>query len=413
MIAMPILPKLASAVALAALAACSTTSRTKRDVAFPLHVAVAPVQVSELTETDVSASNAFTIKLDAGAVDVSLARELGGGLFARVTTLEYPADKTTAEFAAARPEAQFAHWVRSARAADADVLLVPALSYRPEIEASKDVVNVAVNLPVFLFLGPVSYWVADARYDVQAELVADLFDVTMMDESGRFSSWQLLTKLRRQFGGTRYDYNERVDRALDYLLTVIVPPSFLETRTDQVVANLREDVVADLSASIVDQLADDRRRVLMPMAGASFCLAPGEMHATRYEDGTLVLEGPVYQTAGSGRLAGYSVFLGDQTYDRTFRSPVPVEERPRDLLAGGLRRYELSDRVPDVGAGVESVRIEIRDSGTSPRVRSFSCQVREASGPCPSKAQAVEGLLRREPAPKRAVEAGASATPGG
>lgn len=240
-------------LALVFCAACKSGA-PEAEPRIPFHVALAPLVVT----SDLKWQHADTapppeeqkFQLEfpeeaARALEERLAQELGAQSFVRVTLLapdgERSAPRTLAN-------------VERALGAHADLLLECHLRFHPAVVFETDGTFI-LNLPTWLFLGPVSWFVDDCDYVASVELAAGFYDLGELEgRSGEvLGAPTRLLALSPSFNQTELDFIDRNGGAvLKYLPSIVIPPGFLFRGSPRTREEVRAGIVEVLAVGLAD-----------------------------------------------------------------------------------------------------------------------------------------------------------------
>ena len=289
---------------LAPLAACASTGGNLPDSEpLPFHVAVVPVQktiTSNAFLADLSIEQAQDLVLTIDDAEmtqrlVQAVRASGGngrGRFMVFTALPLPSDAE-----GWNPEDYESYWVQSAEAVDADLLLSCDLEYS-EAVATETNGQFILNIPLFLLGGPMTYFVNDRTYYVDASLTGQLYDLSSFRGSESIESTAFVTRVTTAFKETTMDFIQRTELsdATSVLASFLIPSGFLASETDAVNLNLRDAVIGGLAGGLATELRRKHEDILLARRLGGFWI----------EEDSVLLE--VDREAGTAHLAGRVAF---------------------------------------------------------------------------------------------------------
>src|SRR5262245_60442398 len=178
-------------VLLVALVGCASTAEKPTEKMF-LNVAIIPVRPTEVplpvkqapsdtegaaaTEGDATteaasagqADEGFALHIDPAQLNAAIEERMKE-CFTSAFLLDPPTTSTVDEAT---------YWPQRALQGHADVLLDCRLTYEALVDSSTND-KLYLNLPTFLFLGPVNYFISDRTYKIKAVLEATLYDLSL------------------------------------------------------------------------------------------------------------------------------------------------------------------------------------------------------------------------------------------
>lgn len=255
----------------ALLAGCAST-RPPEVPLLPFHVALVPVRT--VGRDPGTGSEKKAVELDPARASEELRTALvERGGFAAVTLLPEPEPGLN-------PAALDAHWVESARAVRADLLLECRLEYTTRYEGEHNE-KFWLNLPLFLLGGPFCWFVDDRTYRSGAELSGDLYDLALVyrDLYPLGSARVRLISAASTFGETSMDFLDRADGAGYYLVSLVWPAGLLAMSTEEVKQELERSILSELSRDFATRVAVRQRDILEAEGMVNFWLEPDPANA--------------------------------------------------------------------------------------------------------------------------------------
>jgi hypothetical protein len=369
---------------LLASAACSSTATEASRVHLPFHVAVMPIEIVAKTgapraETDREAEASdvldVNLELDEAAVSAAFVEALGSECFVRASLLDYPEGETPKSFRSLPDADQVKHWVQAGREAGADLLLRGSLTHHQLVRTD---INDAfwLNLPLFLLGGPMTYFVDDRSYFLEARFRSSVYDLPALERDLEAGSVTLtpgrrLQDVRPDMREATLDFIDRADGVGDYALSILVPSGLLATETEDVEAELERQIVIALADDLVREIAAGSEQLLNADLLVQFVLRPEDL---RLEPGAAgdghVLTGVVLLQELEGGAPSMSKcrlsWAGGSRLEKSFDEPTRVEG---DTGNETFLRYSFSFPLPSVLP--EVLRLEVEDNSGSRRRRSY------------------------------------------
>ncbi len=356
--------------------ACRTSERWKpKGPRLPFHAALAPTVVEE---NDTSGEDGMRIAFEADEVSSILAERLEQYGFARVTQLapaQLPSKAPEAGVARTRPRFDAAGEIQSAAPAQgwqdlaleagADVLVSTLLVYEPVVRGRINE-KFWLNLPLFLF-GPLCYLVGDNTYEVEASLLAELYDVSQRRRE--VVEWELLRiPIQVTFAGTDLSFLRRSGGRLgSYALSLLVPVGLLARSSDHIASKVREAVLEELAHGLVRELHSRSGEIETGQNTTRPSVDAQRVRTVRQADGTLSVALPVFDPAFVAR--GWTLLAG------TARATGEFDAQQANSSAPGEWMIEADLAAP---ADARYLRVAIEDGAG--RVRRYTFEL----GPLPS-----------------------------
>ena len=262
---------LGRAVLLAPLCACAS-SRGGEETGEPLPFLVAVVPVSKTITSDaflidlaIEPAEELELVIDDAEMTarlveaVSRSGRAGRGRFMVFTSLPAPMDAE-----GWNPEDYEAYWVQSAQVVDADLLLSCDLEHAEAVATEKNG-QFLLNLPLFLLGGPLTYFVADRSYYVDASLTCQLYDLAAFRGAESIESTAFLARVTTAFKQTTMNFIDRTEftDTGEVLASLLVPAGFLASETDAVNESLRTTVVDGLASGLATELRRKHEDILL------------------------------------------------------------------------------------------------------------------------------------------------------
>jgi len=346
--------------------ACRSAAPLPEDP-LPFHVALAPAETLDSNLPIIEAREAsyatqeepeaqqptgkLQLRLDSERVTQGLAEALRRG-FARVTVLAPPEDEN---FAQASESDRAKYWQEQALTAGADLWVQPSVQYEPKIERETNE-KFWLNLPLFLLGGPFCYFVGDNTYNARVKLNADFIDISSPRDDP-LDNTVLRIPIQVEFEGTDLTFIDRADDAGDYLLSIIVPAGFLSRSSDDVVDEVREEIIDEISAAFVREVHENDRFF---------------SKSDRIADVELAHELAVVERAGQEIAVSLPVTASSyvlEVGDVQIRAEVP-QEREAD-------GYQWIRQHMAVGADQQYLRVRLLDARSEPRAYTLRIPVDE------------------------------------
>lgn len=159
--------------------------------------------------------------------------------------MPYPQDVDRETFLALPAEQQDSWWVQAAADDGADLIVSAVLNFRTQVRTD---INSAfwLNLPLFLLGGPMTWFVNDRSYFLEAQLTAEVHAVDPLAKqlASLADGRSRLQSVRSSAGEVPLDFLDRADHGGQYLLSVIVPSGLLATDTEEWVDFEEREVVS-------------------------------------------------------------------------------------------------------------------------------------------------------------------------
>lgn len=341
-------------------AACASSAREVERLPFHLAVAV-PVADGDTGAATTAPEGVadVALALDAAALHDKLVASLGG-TFARVTKLAGKvADDEDATLA----------WAAMAKQAGADLVLIPRVSYSPQLTTSLND-RFWLNLPLFAIGGPFSWFVSDRSYFCDTRLEGAVHDVSLAMNEGIAAreSASLLMGRQREVVVQEASLNflDRADGVAPYLLSLVVPAGFIAPESADVPVVLAEGVTDRLSQDLARELRDERT-ALVKGGGVDF-------HPSAYavvdEGGKRALRIEVsLEASNSGGLDPQVAYV------LAGGAAGKAELRPVDTGKSSKRRKVFACDVPLPAGYRGNVQWTIQQRDRFATARSFTCDV--------------------------------------
>jgi len=346
---------------------------------LPFHLAVVPFEVKEHP----THSTALL-----GFEGAELAREFGalldGLTFTQVSVLALPPGVTAAEFAVWPRERREHHWIESARACRADLLLLGAIEFDPHVRTrpvgsslSRASLETLLKTAIYIefnavaaglaLVWTVSEWGSEQRrHQVHVGFDGALLDLgPLLDGTSEADLTNRRTQLVHSW---KYEtdvvstFNDR-QGWLGHVLSVFIPGAFFPSDSDVLAVSLREHIAASVFAGLVEEL--EFRKLALLHGDGPFPFRVERLDLVGAGKGRSVLEAEIVLTTETiDALDGYRLWVdGELAVDAGFGAPLAREH--------GLARYEL--RVPLDGLSPSAVlRLEVRDAAPRQNIRTFT-----------------------------------------
>ena len=357
-------PALTAGLALLLAACGGTETRVEEGPRLPFHLMVLPVEINDLPglprtrgEDAPDEAEEVVLTLEEGQVTDALVTALDAGGFVEVTPLPYPEGVDRETFLGWEREEQDAWWIEAASDRQGDLILSSVITYHEGVRTD---INDAfwLNLPLFLLGGPMTWYVNDRSYFLEARLSADVYAVSAL-EGGEFALARLgedearLQSARASLEEVPLDFIDRADGFGHYALSIIVPSGLLATESESVDEEIEEALLAELADGLRRDLQANSDDLVLARGMVDFFVRPDELRIEEAE-GARWLVGDVYledrpdapATMGQallevGGVEGEYFFderervEGESSRDRYWRYPFRFELPPGELPEHG------------------------------------------------------------------------------
>lgn len=350
---------------------CRASHEALKGEPLPFHVALIPTEIHDTSVLSATSTEPryeepppgapaddLRLELSSAAVSRALRAELEQ-VFVRTTLLELPDD--SAQLARLGPFEREQYWQARARAAGADLLLRPRLTFDPVVTGERNE-KFWLNLPLFLLGGPMCYFVGDRSYGLTARLQAEIFDASEGHES--LADYALLTiPLYAEFDSVDLRFLDRASGAGDYALSLLIPAGLLARETDAIEAELEERLPTELGRELAAKVFAERSQFEQNPALGAFRLEAGAARLEPIADGCMRVRVPVQELGTASPLNRYEIRAGDRLLaSRNFSSTASVDGRrfiEADLELPPGAQF-LSVRVVDASSNVRSYTLPIK-----------------------------------------------------
>lgn len=343
---------------------------------LPFHVALVPlssIEVRNASESREGAPTNMLIQTDPALLSEllveSLERDAG---FARVTLLE-PSEALPEN---ATEKQRNRMWIDQANEVGADLILVCDLSLSPVVYQNPNS-RFLVNIPVWLLVGPIAWFIRDRTYYMDANLEGGFYAPQLIDpDFGELTDRMArVAAVSAHFGELDQNFISRAHGRLGrYALTIIIPPGFVAKQSDSFAAALsaatEEALCRGLASGVQSKASDIVRGDYL----APFYLDPQSLTLELQADGTFDMSGivqlePDQTVKEMNRLrVTYSDAQGRLLTTPSLELGFGAEEK-----AEGSRwtRYSFAARLtppPDA----RLVRLEVQGGGRTVRRRTYT-----------------------------------------
>lgn len=245
------------------LSGCATQARSEDRL--PFHIAIAPavcaVDAQMTSQRRAGDATAMQLVIDNGKVSNQLAQAMAT-TFMRVTMLTAKAGEPVSTKA----------WASRAKAAGADLLLQPALTYAPTVHSELND-RFWLNLPLFAIGGPLNWFVSDRSYYCDTELAGSLVDVSVATTS-ELSSASIdddasVMEITNPASAAALNFLDRADGVMPYLLSLVIPAGLIASESDAATNALDDSVITQVTAAMAKGLLD-RGNNITRWKGVSF-----------------------------------------------------------------------------------------------------------------------------------------------
>jgi hypothetical protein len=343
---------------------CSSTP--DRPVGEPLayHLAVVPFDVSEKLATvpaeDEKILEEATLALPADNFAAMLAEQLRKDeRFTRVTLLARPAGVSLEEFQARPLDQRNEHWLAEARRAGADLVLCGRAEYTPAVR-SRGNEKFYLNLPLFLFVGPLSYIVDDRTYLIDVNVRGWIVDANLQVPDP-LSDQRAVLDVLVEHSEIELDFIERADGAGDYAKSIIVPTGFLANDNEDISVELQTGAVAAVAMQVSDKILEGRSFLAENNKFFDFYLDEWRIVEPGGDEPRVLQAQLVLQKGTVDSLEHYEIETSAGTERYRFRDP--------EELTDGRRIYRLAAALPREATGA---RLKVYESSAEQKDRSFT-----------------------------------------
>lgn len=268
---------------LAALAAGCRSTPPPEVRRLPVHVAILPVAeptIGQVTQGELPGEDT-DIRLDLDRERIG--REVAGALeeycFARATLLEEGAHPFVDAFE------REAALLDLARAQGADWILELALRYDRELYR-ENTGTFWLNYPLFLFAGPTNWFLPDNRYSADVELRATIYDLHAIGAAGGGLGDPVteVVSVTSRYAGEELNFVERSTGFLDYAKGIVIPSGHLARESEDVEAEIVDDIVASLPLQLVQSLQSRHGDLVRSERIAPVFVEPADVRVTHRAD---------------------------------------------------------------------------------------------------------------------------------
>lgn len=354
------------------LACCACASPPAEGLSrrLPFHVAVAPCEVVALPPAGNQEAEPFLFRMNDVLLTRDIARQLGGDCFVQTTVLRVT---DPSEYQMLSSVGRVNSMLQQAKFRSADLFLQTTLRYRPVIRSGWNL-KVAPNLALFLVGGPLCWFLGDQTYGVEATLEARLYDLQALQNDGDIQTARTLSEFRVAF--TSVDLN-LIDRGdwYHYLLSIVIPPSFLALESDSVRAEVAREMAEGLTLGLEAGMRQRAGDIIVARNLVSFSLDTACVSAAR-QGGRVNLFLDVMQA--SDQVPGLAAA---EVWCQESWQPLELTQVSPDEGAGGGgsgRRFRAVARGLDLGL-VPTVKVRVRDLAESPGIRTYTLPIDSAA----------------------------------
>jgi len=197
------------------------------------------------------------------------------------------------------------HYVDHARSIGADFMLKMDLEYSHAVATERNS-QFWVELPLYLFLGPLSYWVDDRTYWLDARVFGFIYDLNAMGDDGRFEDSALVLRLASDISQVDMDFIDRTSLAAptSVLASALVPPGFLASENKRIPEILSTTAIQSLASAFASTVLLKQRHLYEARQVGGVALDPLRWEVEHLEDGTARVTGRLW-------FDGESESLGD------------------------------------------------------------------------------------------------------
>jgi hypothetical protein len=375
-------------VLLALLVSACRTTMLEAEV-MPFHLALAPFDVLELSQVarPPAEEAASPGKPLLGFEGAELAREFGRALdglsFSAVTVLALPEGVTATEFARWPRARSERHWIESASACGADLLLLAEIEFDPLVRATVLAGSMlralndglfkaaaytglsALSASVSLLMTVIEWGSDERRHSLRAGFDGTLLELgPLLDEASEADLGNRRTQLVRSL-----EYETDViatfsDRQswLGHLLSIFIPGALFPSNPVVLARHLRESIAEGVLAGLVEELEFRKHEILQ--GEGLFQFRVERLALERADDGSTLCAEIVLSAGAVDVMDGYRLWLDGELVRAASFGP------PRSR-AGGVARYEL--RLPlGVVPAQALLRLELSDGAPRQNVRTFT-----------------------------------------
>ena len=324
---------------------------------LPFHVAVAPVVVpasAPLTEGEEVEGLQLSFESD------PMTRALVARLertFSRVSLLD-PSERSVQAL------------VDGSRELGADLILEASLSHESAVDSGLND-RFWLNLVLHAVGGPFSWLVPDRTYNYQAQLEAQMFDVTSAAAASTAANLEAtgasVLRVDRLASEVSLNFLERADSALSWILGLVIPVGLLSSESDAVVPELRNEIAGQLAEAIA-QAVRERAHDLERSNVVAFY--PRGVRLERDSSGGVLIGEMVVEIGRVDELGALRYRFGTGGW----REAAWVGEvlEPPAGLEPGRRRYAFRIVVDDSAAETMQLEVEQVDRSLSRRTYTYA-----------------------------------------
>jgi hypothetical protein len=362
----------------AGLVACSGPETQGPARSLPFHVAVLPVQIrpevgaaAPVGEDPPDVAEDLRLVFRETDVTAGLTAALREQCFVLATPLVYPESRD--DFLDLPPDEQDRYWIQAAEEIGADLLVSAQFVYREGVRTDTNN-SFWLNLPLFLLGGPMTWFVDDRSYFLDAELDVEVFELQpLVNETTNLDNQDArLQRIDSDIQEARLDFLDRADHAGHYALSIVWPSGWIATETEETAAELQQAMIDALVGEVVRKI-DDQSSLLVQADGlVDFHVVPEDLRLTRKQDGAgYDLQGEVLlrrgrntvQSMGVGRLE-----WGEDSSERVRLEAFTVDEAVG--RGDSYLRYPFSFHLP-AGELPDVARLTLTDGSADQKSRTY------------------------------------------
>lgn len=356
--------------------ACSSTAPAREPL--PFHVAVVPINPSLQAADSEEEPLSMHLIFDGERVTEAVLTRLEEEAFTRVSLLSWPTDEPRSRFLTRSLSERQAWWVQAAQDLEppADLILVSDFIYSPHIRREANG-WFAANLPLYLFTGPLSFLVADHRYEAEVQLTASLFDLNpvyaLETDLGRGSS--RLATLAASFEGADLNLVDRAGSDLStYAFSIVIPPGFLAHENEGIPTELVEQALDELGAELAACVLERAELILEPALEGNVRFG-SDTRAEVDGEGRLFLRGSLEREIGLEAPIRLRLTAGGRTWEETLGGPRPGRPGSTAPMEAG---FTLASATGPAGEA-RWVRVEVMEGRRALRSFTFPVEPRESA----------------------------------
>jgi len=372
---------------------------------LPFHVGMMPVEVAlvgELTpDAESGERETFEITIPALRLQEAIRQALEANCFTQVTLLPVKEQGDWKSWQSFKPPSEDpadwdeyteeAYWVAAAESSKADILLDCQVQYTGQVD-HETTGAFSYNLLLFLLGGPFCYWVDDHEYRSPVDVSAIFYDTSAASSALRSAADSRyeseINVCAVEFESEDYDFVDRNGDDLGmYALSLVCPSGFLREDTDPVRKQLVDDIIADISQKLAEQVRQERDVILDARRQVNFTCDldgtadRGPFVVKRAIDGTIQIRGDfvvrtdqrvegleIYEILADGELVASGEF--EESTEEPSRSE--REHKLRYRIARTIDPRSLEEPARGKLDSASCLQIRVTESGMSDDWRTYT-----------------------------------------